>query len=112
MTESTIANLLNNVIVDPAYSHALEEHPDTAPLVRECLGTKGAYMQFQIRPRERYLRVCIVDEVLGLIGFQIVDIVDRVAKEKTAYIKENIHCIKDILSYAQKMGYVRFKGPL
>jgi hypothetical protein len=69
-------------------------------------------MQFQIHPRERYLRVCIVDEEVGTIGFQIVDIVGRVAKERTAYIKEELTCVKDVLNYVAKRGWHKFTGPL
>lgn len=69
-------------------------------------------MQFQIEKNKRYLRVCIIDEQAGLIGFQIVDIVNRIAKERTAYIKENIRCIQDLLKYIRQMGYPRFKGSL
>lgn len=69
-------------------------------------------MQFQIEPKKRYLRVCIIDEAAGLIGFQIVDMVGKVAKERTAYIKESIHNIQDLLKYIREMGYPRFKGPL
>jgi len=111
-----ISNLLTNVTIDPSYSHALEEHPTEAPIVQECLNTKGAYMQFQIEKNKRYLRACIVDEVAGIIGFQIVDLVKEgkkiVSKERTAYIKDGIRCIRDLLDYARRMGYPRFKGPL
>lgn len=112
LTDKEIAGLLTAVVVDPAYSHAMEEHPDTAPLVEECLNTKGAYAQFQIEPKRRYLRVCLIDEVVGIIGFQIVDIVDKVAKERTAYIKEEIHSLKQLFQYIKKMGYPKFTGPL
>jgi len=104
--------MLQNVVIDPAYSHAEEEHPDTVAVVRDCFNTKGAYMQFQIWPKQRYLRICIIDDILGLIGFQIVDIVDKVAKERTCYIKEGIKTIKDLLEYVRRMGYPRFKGAL
>lgn len=107
-----IDNMLTNVVLDPAYSHALEEHPLDAPIVQQCFAQKGAYMQFQIEPKKRYLRVCIVDEAKGLIGFQIVDIVNRVAKERTAYIKDKITCIRELLDYVRRMGYPRFTGPL
>jgi len=102
---------LSNVVVDE-YSHAMEEHPDTAPMVHDCFSTKGAYMTFQVEKNKRYLRVCLIDEYTGLIGFQIVDIVGRIAKEKTAYIKENLRCIKDMLNYVQRMGYPRYTKPL
>lgn len=69
-------------------------------------------MQFQIEPKKRYLRVCIVDEDLGLIGFQIVDIVNKIAKERTAYIKDGITNIRGVLDYVGRQGYARFKGPL
>ena len=110
--ELDIENMLANVVIDPAYTHALEEHPQDAPIVRECLAQRGAYMQFQIERNKRYLRVCIIDETAGVIGFQIVDIVNRIAKERTAYIKDTICNIKELLDYVGKNGYVRFKGPL
>jgi hypothetical protein len=112
LTDTEIAYILTNVVIDPAYSHAIEEHPDTAPMVRDCLAQKGAYMQFQIQQNKRYLRVCLIDENAGVIGFQIVDIIDKVAKERTAYVKETISNIKQLLDYVGKMGYPRFKGPL
>jgi len=90
----------------------MEEHPEDALLIHNCFMEKGAYMAFQIEPKKRYLRVCIVDEEVGLIGFQIVDIVGRVAKERTAYIKDGIKNIRELLDYAAKNGYCRFKGPL
>ena len=112
LTDAEIGGLLTAVVIDPAYSHALEEHPIDAPVVRECFNQKGAYMQFQIEPKHRYLRVCLIDEVVGIIGFQIVDIVDKVAKERTAYIKEEIHSIKQLLEYIRRLGYPRFTGGL
>lgn len=69
-------------------------------------------MQFQIEAKKRYLRVCIIDEVAGLIGFQIVDIVERAAKERTAYIKDRIRNIRELLEYARQNHYPRFNGPL
>lgn len=105
-------NALQNVVIDPEYSHAMEEHPESALIVRKCLKDKGAYMTFQIEPNKRYLRVCIINERWGQIGFQIVDIVNRIAKERTAYIKEECTSIKDVLNYVKKNGYIRFKGPL
>lgn len=104
--------MLLKVVVDPAYSHALEEHPYDAPIIWDCMAKKGAYMQFQIEPHKRYLRVCVIDEVVGIIGFQIVDIVNRVAKERTAYIKDEIHNVRQLLDYAERNHYPRFKGPL
>lgn len=106
-----IADMLNNVVIDE-YSHALEEHPNSAPLVHECMRNKGPYIQFQIHQNERYLRICLIDENKGIIGFQIVDIVENVAKEKTAYIKKGLKCIKDIFDYAGRNNLVRFKGGL
>lgn len=104
--------MLQRVVIDSEYSHALEDHPNSSPIVHKCLAEKGAYMQFQISPKKRYLRVCIIDEELGVIGFQIVDIVNRVAKERTAYIKENMTCIKDVLRYVGRNGYSKFNGSL
>lgn len=112
LTDLEIESLLTNVMIDEKYSHALEEHALEAPIVRDCLSKKGAYMAFQIVPKHRYLRVCLIDEVAGIIGFQIVDIVNRVAKERTCYIKDTIHSIRDLLEYVRKLGYPRFKGPL
>lgn len=107
-----IAKILNNVIIDPAYSHALEEHPNSAPLVHECMKNQGPYMQFQIHKNERYLRVCIIDEDAGKIGFQVVDIVNNEAKELTAFVKNGMKNIRDVLDFAARRGYVRFKGSL
>lgn len=112
LTDADIADILSRVTIDPAYSHALAEHPDSAPLVHECMNEKGPYMQFQIDPKKRYLRVCIIDEDAGLIGFQIVDIVGRVAKERTAYVKDGFKTIRDVLDWAGRRGYCRFKGAL
>lgn len=106
-----IDNILSRVVIDD-YSHALEEHPNSAPLVHECMRNNGPYMQFQIFKGKRYLRICIVDEKKGLIGFQIVDIVGKEAKELTAYIKDGCTSIQDVLRYVSRMGYARFKGAL
>lgn len=110
--ESELQQIMTRVTIDPTYSHALEEHPQDAPIVRECLEKQGPYMQFQVQKNKRYLRVCIIDEKAGLIGFQIVDIIGKIAKERTAYIKDEIRNIKDLLDYVGKMGYPRFKGDL
>jgi len=106
-----IATLLHRVTVD-GYSHALVDHPNSAHLVHECMENQGPYIQFQIYKNERYLRVCIVDEDAGLMGFQIVDIIGKEAKELTAYVKDNCRCIRDVLNYARRMRYPRFTGPL
>lgn len=107
-----ISGLLANVTIDPAYTHAQIEHPDTFEIVRDCFSKKGAYIQFQVEAKKRYLRVCIIDEAAGLIGFQIVDVVNKVAKERTCYIKESIKNLKQLLDYARRMRYPRFNGPL
>lgn len=112
ISDPEIARILTAVAIDPAYSHALEEHPEDAPLVRECLNRDGPYMQFQIIPKQRYLRVCVIDSDKGVIGFQIVDIINKVAKERTAYIKDSIHNIRELLDYVGRQGYCRFKGTL
>jgi len=98
------------VVVDPTYSHAVEEHGEQALLVRECLKRDGPYVTFQIDPGRRYLRVCILED--QSIGFQIVDAVGKMMKERTAYIKDNFTCIKDIFDYARRMGYPRFTKPI
>lgn len=110
--DSEMSKILSNVVIDPAYSHALEEHPNSAPLVHECMKNQGPYMQFQIHKNERYLRVCIIDEDTGKIGFQIVDIVNKVAKERTAFVKDGMKTIRDVLDFAARRGYIRFKGSL
>lgn len=112
LSDDQIEVLLANVTIDTTYSHAELEHPDSFLAVRECLAKKGPYMQFQIEPKKRYLRVCIIDEELGIIGFQIVDICKGEAKELTAYIKESIKTIKQLLKYIDRMGYCRFRGCL
>lgn len=109
VSDPAMEQLLNNVVVD-SYSHALEEHPNSAPRVWECLHKNGPYMQFQIIPGKRYLRICVIDD--ETIGFQIVDIVGKVAKERTAYIKDGISNIRQLLDWAFKRGYCRFKGAL
>jgi len=107
-TDQELSNILLVVEIDPSYSHSLEEHPDTAPLVHQCLNQKGAYVTFQIEKNKRYLRACVIDD--NTIGFQIVDVIKRVAKERTAYVREDFKCIKDIFDYAKRMNYARFKG--
>jgi hypothetical protein len=110
LTEKDISGMLNLVTIDPNYSHALIEHPDTALIVRSCLEKKGPYVSFQIEKKKRYLRVCLLDD--NSLGFQIVDVVGREIKEKTAYIKDGIKSLKELFEYARKMGYPRFTGPL
>lgn len=100
------------VVIDPEYSHADAKHDVEAEIVHKCINEKGAYMTFQVEPKKRYIRACIIDEEVGLIGFQIVDIVDNIAKEKTAYIKDKIRNIKQLLNYMERNGYCRFKGEL
>lgn len=109
VSDPIIEQMLNKVVVD-SYSHALEEHPNTAPKVWECLHKKGPYMQFQVIPGKRYLRICLIDD--DTIGFQIVDIVGKVAKERTAYIKDEIRSLPELLRWAIRRGYCRFKGAL
>lgn len=110
--QTELADALRNVVIDPVYSHAAKEHPQDVPIVRSCFATKGAYLQWEVEKDKRYLRACIVDEVMGIIAFQIVDIVERQAKERTAYIKAEIKNIQQLLEYALKKGYTVFTGPL
>lgn len=102
--------MLNNIVVDPAYSHAVEEHPNSAPIVRTCMENKGPFVQFQIRKGQRYLRVCAIDD--STFGFQIVDRVGKVFKERTAYIKDNCVKVKEVFDYARKQGFPKFTGDL
>lgn len=108
--DAEIDILLRQVVVDPSYSHAEEEHPDTYEAVRNCFNTKGAYITFQIEPKKRYLRVCLLD--METIGFQIVDIVGRLAKERTCYIKDGIKSLKELFDYASRNRLIRFTKPL
>lgn len=109
LADAQISDMLQRVVVDE-YSHALEEHPLEAPLVWDCLNKNGPNMQFVIWPKQRYLQVCTIDD--ETIGFRIVDIVDKQAKELTAYIKDNCKCMKDVIKYANRKGYSRFTGTL
>jgi len=109
VSDPVIEQMLNKVVVD-SYSHALEEHPNSAPKVWECLHKNGPYMQFQVIPGKRYLRICLIDD--ETIGFQIVDIVGKIAKERTAYIKDEIRSLPELLKWAFNRGYCRFKGVL
>lgn len=101
---------MREVIIDPAYSHALEEHPDTAPIVWECMKSKGPYITFQVDPGRRYLRVCLIDD--KIFGFQIVDYVGKKMMEKTAYIRDELKTVKDLFDYARRNGYPRFTKPI
>lgn len=101
--------LLENVVIDD-YSHAMERHPETAMLVRDCFTQKGAYATFQVEKNKRYIRICLIDQ--QTIGFQVVDIVGKIAKERTAYIKDNMRSIQQVLDDMWNKGYPRFKGPL
>lgn len=94
---------LRAVVVDLSYTHAHVEHPDTAPIVRECLKKNGEYLILEVDPWNRYIRVCLIDPTT--IGFQIVDIVGRIAKERTAYIKDSIKNINELFDFAAKNGY-------
>lgn len=110
VTDAELADALANaVVIDPDYSHAAEEHPDTYQSVRDCFDTKGQYVAFQVTPKKRWLRVCLVDATT--VGFQIVDAVGRELKERTAYIKDGIKSLKELFEYAKRMGYPRFTGP-
>lgn len=101
--------ILQAVVIDSAYTHAMEEHSDTADIVHECLKKNGQYIAFQIERGKRYLRVCLIDA--KTIGFQIVDIVGKIAKERTAYVKDTIKSLKELFDYARRMGYPRFAKP-
>lgn len=112
LNDSQIYELLTTNVVIDSYSHAMEEHPIEAPIVHACFDQKGPYIQFQVEPKKRYLRVCLIDPDNGILGFQIVDIVNKIAKERTAYIKDRITSLKDLFDYARKMGYTKFTGKL
>lgn len=101
--------IMQTVVVDPKYSHALQEHPDTAPKVWDCFKSKGQYAAFQVIPGKRFLRVCQLDDIT--FGFQIVDIVGKTAMEKTAYIKDGMKCAKELFDYVRRMGYPKFTKP-
>jgi hypothetical protein len=108
--DTEMDSLMKAVVIDPSYSHALEEHPDSAAIVWQCFNDKGQTAAFQIEPGKRFLRICMIDEVT--VGFEIVDIVGKIAKEKTAYIKDGLKSLNDVFKYAQKMGYARFTRPI
>lgn len=109
LTDAQVSDMLLRVVVDE-HSHSLEEHPEDAYRIWDCFNQNGAVAQFQIFKNERYLRVCDLGN--GEIGFQIVDRVGKVFKERTAYIKENCNCLGDVFKYASRKGYVRFTGPI
>jgi hypothetical protein len=107
--DSDIDLMMQTVVVDLNYSHALQEHPDTAQKVWDCLKTKGQYAAFQIEPGKRFLRTCLIDD--ATIGFQIVDIVGKTVMEKTAYIKDGIKSAKELFEYVRRIGYPKFTKP-
>lgn len=103
------ADFVHRVVVDD-YSHALEEHPNSAPIVRQCFENKGPMVTFVVYKNERWLQVCKIDA--KTFGFRLVDKVGKEYKELTAYIKDNFKCDADVWNYQRIRNLIKFNGSL
>lgn len=110
LSEDQVTLALTQVIVNPSYSHAAEEHPEDLPIVRKCLEDPNTWKSaFRTTERGRFLQVCYDGKN---IIFQIIDQVRGALYEKTAYIKNGMSNITDLTRYVDKMRYFRIKGGL
>lgn len=99
--------VVGGVIVDPSYSHAADEHPEDMPTVRRCLGDGGTWKQVYRTPQpNRYLRVCFDGKD---VVFQIIDNIRGRMWEKTAYIRDELRSITDVVKYVDRVNYYRVK---
>lgn len=72
-------------------SHAMEQHPDTAPLTRACIQKNGVWKAFQEgKPNENTFHWLCQDPVTKTIYDMIVEKIDEFTyREKTSFMRKD-----------------------
>ena len=69
--------------------HAMKQHPDTAPLTRECIEKNGVWKAYQ-EPKSNTFHWLCKDPQTGTIFDMIVEKIDEITyREKTSFMKRD-----------------------
>jgi hypothetical protein len=69
--------------------HAMKQHPDTAPLTRECIEKNGIWKAYQ-EPKSNTFHWLCKDPQTGTIFDMIVEKIDEITyREKTSFMKRD-----------------------
>lgn len=91
-----------------AGSHADLKHPSDSEFVHQCIDKGRPTMIFlAFGSDNRYLRMCDLGN--GKVGIQVLDKIGEQFKERTAYIKNNLHSLRDAMRWAQDSGHILTK---
>ncbi len=95
--------ILLAVTISTVASHGLSTHPDTYPQVIKCLND-GNFKITVNTGNNRFIEFCMIDQVT--FGMRVLDKIGRGQyREITAYIKDNIHSLKELQEFILRRGY-------
>lgn len=84
--------------VDISKSHAESKHADTFAAVRKCISDGNSTRYFYDLKKNKYIGVCQINPTT--FGFRIIKAIsDSSVKERSAYIKDNIHSLDDLNTF-------------
>ena len=86
--------------IDLSMSHGEEKHGSAAVQVRDCLNKTGPVMQWKNPNSRNTARVCQLED--GRYGMQIVN---EEGKEITAFVKDKMKTIDQVIKYLRNTGY-------
>lgn len=96
---------INSIAVDLSSSHGEAKHHDAAVMVHTCILKKGV-MQEWINlglETDRRARICEIQP--GKYGIQVIENKDGTWREVTAFIKDKMTSIDQVMRYLSNAGY-------
>jgi hypothetical protein len=100
------AFFIANAMLNTANSHAITKHGTEGALVRECMDKNGPLGVYQHSANlDKELWLCEIKP--DLFGIQIrINKVDGTQSEVTAFIKEKLTSIEEVIHYIKSTGYI------
>ena len=90
-------------------SHAVLKHGlDATTSIRQCIDKNGPVMTVKV-DMTRFIQLCQVD---GKFGLRVLDKVNNVWQERTAYFKDALKNFSDVCKWMDQNGYTKWTKPL
>lgn len=89
-------------------SHAVPKHGSDALTIRKCIDNNGPAMTLKV-DASRFIQLCQVD---GRFGLRVLDKVNNVWQERTAYFKDAMKNFSDVVKWMDQNGYTKWTKPL
>lgn len=91
-------------VVDFTESHGVKKHGISAVQIRKCLENNGPLRDWVNPVTGRRARVCEVEP--GRFGVQILEFKDGAWREITAFAKDKMRSLDQVLRYLSNRGYM------